>query len=370
MHEGSVQGPLSFFREVSVAVYSVIMRAIVYNGYGGPEVTSLAEVPEPSPAAGEVLIRVSAAGLNPVDAHQRDGALRSVTRYAFPKIAGNELSGMVADVGEGVTASTVGDRVFARVDKQLLGAFAEEVAVAQELVAAAPRTLSLVDAAAVPLAGLTALQALGPSHLAVGKGDRILITGGAGGVGLFAIQLAKRAGAHVTTTASAQGNALVRRLGADEVIDYRTRSVSSGSERFDKAFDLVGGTTLDDLVGSVEPGGSILSIAGPLTPGCLDDQVRGVRRLVVNAMLRIRSRDVRRRARAARVDYQYFFMHPDGAGLAELAALIDAEELKVVIDSRFPFERFADAYARVESRQAKGKVLLTFGADVETTTTS
>jgi alcohol dehydrogenase len=346
------------------------MRAIVYNGYGGPELTTLAERPEPSPAGGEVLIRVSAVGLNPIDAHQRDGALRSVARYAFPKIAGNELSGMVVDVGEDVTAFRVGDRVFARVDKRLLGAFAQEVAVAQELVAAAPRTLPLVEAAAVPLAGLTALQALGPSHLAVGRGDRILITGGAGGVGLFAIQLAKHAGAHVTTTASAHGDALVRRLGADEVIDYRTRSVSSGSERFDKAFDLVGGTTLDDLVGSVEPGGSILSIAGPLTPGCLDDQVRGVRRLAVNAMLRIRSRDVRRNARAAGVDYEYFFMRPDGAGLVQLAVLIDAHELKVMIDSRFPLEQFAEGYARVESRRAKGKVLLTFSADVETTTTS
>ncbi len=311
----------------------------MYSGYGGPELTTLAERPEPSSGPGEVLIRVAAAGLNPIDAHQRDGALRSVARYAFPKIAGNELSGTIIDVGERVTAFKVGERVFTRVDKRHLGAFAEKVAVAQELVATAPRTLPLVEAAAVPLAGLTALQALGPSRLAVGTGDRILITGGAGGVGLFAIQLAKQAGAHVTTTASAQGEALVRRFGADEVIDFRTRSVSSGLERFGKVFDLIGGTVLDDLVDSVEPGGSILSIAGPPTPGSLDDQIWGVRRLAVNATLRIRSRDVRRRARAAGVAYQYFFMHPDGAGLAQLAALIDAGELKVVIDSRFPLEQ-------------------------------
>ncbi len=346
------------------------MRAIVYNGYGGPEVTTLAERAEPSPSRGEVLIRVAAAGLNPIDVHQRDGVLRGVARYAFPKVAGNELSGVVAQVGERVTAFTVGEHVFARVDKRFLGAFAEEVVVAQELVATVPRTLPLVEASAVPLAGLTALQALGPSHLAVGTGDRILITGGAGGVGLFAIQLAKHAGAHVTTTASAHGEALVRRFGADEVIDYRTRSVSAGSERFDKAFDLVGGGTLDDLVESVEQGGSILSIAGPLTPGSLDDQVRGMRRLAVNAVLRIRSRDIRTHARAAGVDYQYFFMHPDGAGLGQLAALIDTEELKVVIDRRFPLEQFAEAYARVESRRAKGKVLLTFNTEAETTTTS
>ncbi|NEN06147.1 NADP-dependent oxidoreductase [Diaminobutyricibacter tongyongensis] len=338
------------------------MRAIVYNGYGGPETTTLTDRPAPRPAAGEVLIRVDAAGLNPIDVHQRDGALRSVIRYTFPKIAGNELSGIVAGVGEGVTAFTAGDRVFARVDKRLLGAFAEEASVAEEFVAEAPRTLSLIEAAAVPLAGLTALQGLGRAHLAVGTGDRMLITGGAGGVGLFAIQLAKHAGAHVTTTASAEGDALVRRFGADEVIDYRARSISSGSERFDKVFDLVGGPTLDDLVDSVVPGGSILSVAGPLTSGSLDDEVRGIKRLAINAALRSRSRGIRRRARAARVDYQYFFMHPDGDGLAELAGLIDEGLLKVEIDSSFPLEQFADAFARVESRRAKGKVLLTFDA--------
>jgi alcohol dehydrogenase len=339
-----------------------MMRAIVYNGYGGPEMTTLTDRPAPRPAAGEVLIRVGAAGLNPVDVHQRDGAFRSVVRYTFPKIAGNELSGIVHDVGEGVTAFTVGDRVYARVDKLLLGAFAEEAAVAERFVAGAPRTLSLIEAAAVPLAGLTALQGLGPAHLAVARGDRMLITGGAGGVGLFAIQLAKHVGAHVTTTASAEGEAVVRRFGADEVIDYRARSISSGPERFDKVFDLVGGTTLDDLVGSVEHGGSILSIAGPLTSGSLDDQVRGIKRLVINAALRGRSRGIRRRARAARVDYRYFFMHPDGDGLTELAGLIDAGVLKVEIDSSFSLDRFAGAFARVESRRAKGKVLLTVDA--------
>lgn len=336
------------------------MKAIAYTAYGGPEVTALLELPHPAPGPGQVLVWVAGGGLNPVDAAQRAGAFRQIRPYSFPQIAGNELSGTVAALGSGVTGLAVGDAVFARVDKALLGAFASSVAIDASLVALAPRSLDLMDAAGVPLAALTAWQALGSERLDIGPGDRLLVTGAAGGVGLIAIQLAKRAGAYVTVTASAAGEPLVRRLGADDVIDYRHRSVSSGGERFDKVFDLVGGEALEDLVASVRPGGCIVSVAGPLTPGSLDAELSGVKQWFVPLVLRLRSRAIRRRARAAGVSYQYFFMRPDGGQLAELATLIDQGGLEVVIDSRFPADHFAEAFARLESRRAKGKIVLDF----------
>jgi NADPH:quinone reductase and related Zn-dependent oxidoreductases len=336
------------------------MKAVAYLRYGGPEVTRVIDAPRPVAGPDEVLVRVTAAGLNPVDALQRDGAFRAIRRYRFPVIGGNEFSGTVAAVGTAVSGFAVGDRVIARVDKAQLAAFAEWALVRQGILAGAPQRLSLAESAALPLAGLTALQGLGKEHLDVASADRLLITGGAGGVGILAIQLAKLSGAHVTTTASAAGEDLVRWAGADAVIDYRRRSISQGGERFDKVLDLVGGDTLTDLIGSVERGGRIVSISGPATPGSFDDELGWARRPIISAALALQSRRMRGLARRAHVTYSFFFMRPDGAQLKRLAELVDAGALHVVIDSRYAFTDVAAAFDRLESRRAKGKVILEF----------
>src|SRR5258708_33341335 len=222
------------------------MRALVLSRYGGPEHTSLTDVPQPSPRAGEFLVRVHAAGLNPVDYKMRAGALRVIRKYPLPIVMGNELSGVVEAVGPGATRFANGDRVFARVDKDIMGAFAEYAVVHEDHAARMPASLDFLSAAAVPLAALTALQAL-RDELHLSAGQRVFIPGGAGGGGTFAIQVAKRLGAHVATTASPPRDALRQRLGADVVIDYTRERFEDKLSDYDRAFDLLGGGTLGRL---------------------------------------------------------------------------------------------------------------------------
>ena len=332
------------------------MRAYVLTRYGGPGAMEFRDVPEPSPGPGDVRIRVAAAGLNPVDFKLRQGALRPISRLRLPIVAGCEVAGTVDAVGPGPSRFEVGDRVYARVDKRRLGAFAELVCVQQELVAVMPASLGFADAAGLPLAGLTALQAL-RDELAVGPGTRLFISGGAGGVGTLAIQLAKHFGAEVTTTASARGEALVRRLGADRVIDYTRENFAEALHDFDAVLDLVGGATLKESFRILRPGGRVVSIAGvpePLTATKDLDAPPWI-----TAVFRVMSLGIRGRARKAKASYRYLFMHPSGDGLRYLAALVDAGQLQPVVDSSYPFARIAEAFAALEQGHAKGKIVVT-----------
>lgn len=331
------------------------MRAFVLTRYGGPAVAELREVPRPDPGPGALRIRVHAAGLNPVDFKTRQGAARLVLSYTLPIVMGNELAGVVDAVGPGVTRLAPGDRVFARVDKRHMGALAEYACVAEELVARMPARLDFTAAAGVPLAGLTALQGL-RDELQVAPGQRIFIPGGAGGVGTFALQIARRLGASVATTASARGDALVRRLGADVVIDYTQRRFEDELRDYDGAFDLVGGDTLARAFQVVRRGGALVSIAGmPEPQTARKDLGRGPG---LAALFWLASLGTRLRARRRGVRYRYFFMHPSAADLAELARWIDAGELEVVVDRTFPFDQVSDAFAYLETGRAKGKVVV------------
>jgi alcohol dehydrogenase len=245
--------------------------------------------------------------------------------------------------------------VYARVDKATLGAFAELVCVDQAIVAAMPASLGFAEAAGLPLAGLTALEAL-RDELAVGKGTRLFISGGAGGVGTLAIQLAKHFGAEVTTTASPRGDELVRRLGADRVIDYTRKRIGDEPQDYDAVLDLVGGDTLKQSFRILKPGGRVVSIAGapePLTAR-KDLAAPGW----VAALFWAIGLPVRLRARRARAGYRYLFMHPSGADLRFLATLVDEGALHPVVDSEFPFGSIADAFAALEQGHAKGKIVV------------
>lgn len=333
------------------------MRAFVLTRYGGPDATLLTELPRPVPQKGELLVRVRAAGLNPVDYKTRDGKLRMIRRYPLPIAMGNELSGEVDSIGPGVTRFAAGDQIFARVDKDTLGAFAEYAIVREEHAARMPASLDYQRAAAVPLAGLTALQAL-RDEINLAAGQRVFIPGGAGGVGTLAIQLAKNLGAQVATTASARGEALVRRLGADVVIDYTTERFEDKLSGYDAAFDLVGGDTLARCFAVVKPGGRVVSITGmPEPQTARKDLGRGAG---LAAVFWLTSLGTRRKAARHGVSYRYLFMHPSGADLAHLAGLVDAGKLEVVIDRVFPFAEAKEAMAYLETGRAKGKVVLAF----------
>jgi NADPH:quinone reductase-like Zn-dependent oxidoreductase len=331
------------------------MRAFVLSRYGGPEHTALTDVPPPSPRTDEFLVRVHAAGLNPVDYKTRDGALRVIRSYPLPIVMGNELSGAVEAVGPGVMRFAKGDRVFARVDKDIMGAFAEYAVVHEDHAARMPASLDFPSAAAVPLAALTALQAL-RDELHLGAGHRVFIPGGAGGVGTFAIQIAKHLGAQVATTASPRGEALVKRLGADVVIDYLRERFEDKLSGYDCALDLVGGDTLRRLWPLVKPGGRVVSIAGiPEPVTARKDLGRGSG---LAALFWVASLATRLRAARHGVSYRYLFMHASGADLTYLASLIEAKKLEVVIDRVFPFAEAKEAMAYLETGRAKGKVVL------------
>ncbi len=331
------------------------MLAYVLRRYGGPEGSSLMEAPTPTLRPRDILVDVRAAGLNPVDFKLRQGKLRAIQWPRLPLVLGSELAGEVVAVGDQVRRFSVGDRVFARVEKDRQGAFAEQAAVAEDCAAHMPRMLDFTTAAAVPLAALTALQAL-RDELDVKPGQKVFISGGAGGVGTFAIQVAKLLGAHVTTTTSKRGEALARSLGADVVVDYTTNDLSMVKKDIDAGFDLIGGATLDKMFKVMKPGAKIVSVAAvPEPQTALRDL--GDRRLLA-ALFWVISYGVRRRARRLGVGYRYLFMHPSGSHLAQLAELIEQGRIRVIIDKTYPFAEIAEALAYVESGRAKGKVVV------------
>jgi NADPH:quinone reductase-like Zn-dependent oxidoreductase len=316
------------------------------------------DVPAPARGPRDILVAVRAAGLNPVDFKFRQGKLRAILRPKLPFVLGNELAGEVIAVGSDVKRFRVGDRVFARVAKDRAGAFAEQACVDEDDAALMPRDLDFTAAAAVPLAALTALQAL-RDELTVKPGQKVFISGGAGGVGTFAIQIAKWLGAHVTTTASQRGEALVRSLGCDEVIDYTAQDISKTAGRFDAGFDLIGGKTLEQMFEIMKPGTRIVSIAALPEPQTAIKDLGG--RRVLSAVFWMISYGIRSRARRAGISYRYLFMHPSGSDLAQLADLIEREKLKVIVDKAYPFAKISEALAYVESGRAKGKVVVTMG---------
>jgi NADPH:quinone reductase-like Zn-dependent oxidoreductase len=332
------------------------MRAYVLKHYGGPERSQLMDVAAPVPRPRDILVEVRAAGLNPVDFKFRQGKLRAILRPRLPFVLGNELAGQVIAVGSDVKRFRVGDRVFARVAKDRAGAFAEQACVDEDDAAQMPRNLDFTAAAAVPLAGLTALQAL-RDELDVKPGQKLFISGGAGGVGTFAIQIAKWLGAHVTTTASKRGEVLVRSLGCDEVIDYTVQDISSVQGRFDAGLDLVGGKTLGQMFEIMKPAARIVSVAALPEPQTAIRDLGG--RRVLSAIFWLISYGIRSRARRAGIGYRYLFMHPSGSDLAVLAELIEQAKLKAIVDRTYPFAKIAEALGYVESGRAKGKVVVT-----------
>ena len=331
------------------------MQAFVLTRYGGHNSAKFCDVPRPKPGPNEVLVQVHSAGLNPVDYKFRQGKLWPIYHPKLPVVMGNELAGTVVVRGPKSNRFAVGDRIFVRGHKAQLGAFAEFAAVPEELAAKAPSNLDLVHAGGVPLAGLTALQVL-RDELQVKPGQRLLITGGAGGVGTFAIQLAKSMGAEVWTTASLAGASLVQSLGADHVIDYTRQSIDSELRNLDGVFDTVGGHTLRQSFRVVKSNGKIVSIAGTPEPTTARKDLGRGRALT--SLFWLASFRLRWLARRHSVQYRYYFMHGSGNDLAQLAQLIDAGKIRVVVDRVFDFGQIEDAFAYLEQGHARGKIIV------------
>lgn len=331
------------------------MQGYVLTEYGDATAMQMRDVPVPAVSPDDVLIKVHAAGLNPLDIKLRDGVLRPLLKLDLPRVAGNELAGVVHEVGSGVTRFAVGDRVFARIDEGRLGAFGQYVAVSAGLVANMPESLTFVEAAGLPLAGETSIQAL-RDKLHVKAGQKVFIAGGAGGVGTLAIQIARWMGAHVATTASGKGAELVRSLGAETVIDYTRDRFVDVLHHYDAALDLRGGQDLIDCFSIVKPGGTVVSLAGmPEPKTALKDLDRGAG---LATLLWFASAKVRWQAQQRKARYRFLFMRPDGTDLELLARLVDERTIIPVIDRVFSFDRIDHAFSYVEGGHAKGKVIV------------
>lgn len=330
------------------------MKAFVLEKYGTPFREVL--MPRPAPAPGQVLVRLAAAGINPADERSRTGEFKALFHPRLPDVAGGELSGEVVAVGDGVAGFAVGDSVFAYTGVEAMGAYAEFAVVDEAALARAPESISLVEAASLPVASLTAWRAL----VALGdlqSGQRVLIHGGSGGVGSIAIQLAKHLGATVVTTVSKKNADFVRELGADEVIDYRTEDFVAKlvDHSVDLVLDTLGGRTTARSLEVLRPGGMVVGLAGTPDPA-LAEQASAP--LPVKLALAAMSAGLRRRARTLGVRYRFLFIEPDGQALARLAALVDGGVLKPVVDRVLPFGQTPEAMRQVLAGGARGKVLV------------
>jgi len=330
------------------------MRAFFIRRYGGPEVLEEGDLPSPTLGLRDVRIAVHAASVNPVDWKIREGKVRVLLPYRFPLILGNDCAGEVLEVGAEVKAFKPGDAVWTRLDKQRIGAFAEEVVTPEDAVAPKPSRLSYAEAASLPLVGLTAWQALVEvGHLSAGQ--TVLVHAGAGGVGAVAVQLGRHLGVRVVSTASTKNQELVKGFGADEVVDYRTQRFEDVVRDADVVFDTVGGDTQLRSFRSARKGGIVVSITD--SPDVALARSWGVTPLLwpVFALMSARANLAGWRHG---VRYTYLFMHSSGEQLRQLGELVDTGKLRPHVDRVFPFSQTREAIAHAESGKACGKVVV------------
>ena len=330
------------------------MKAVVVEHYGRNGLR-IADVAEPSVGDGDVLVKVRAASINPLDTMVRNGEFKRLLKYRTPFVLGHDVAGVVRRVGSAVRDFQVGDEVYARPRDLRIGTFAEYIAIDQDDVARKPASLTLHEAAAVPLVSLAAWQVL-VDRAQAKPGQKVLVHAGSGGLGSTVIQLAKHLGTTVATTASARNAELVRSLGADVVVDYRTADFAEVLSGYDIVLDSLGGENVEKSLTVLRPGGQVIGVAGP--PDASFAKQLGAPRSIGVAM-GLLSRKVRRQARKLGVSYSFLFMRADGARLRELATLYDAAELRPVIDRTFPFDQTLEALAYVEQGRASGKVVIT-----------
>lgn len=330
------------------------MKAFILDKYQKSGALRLGDVAEPALQDDDVLVEVHAAGLNPLDSKIRDGAFKLILPYRPPFILGHDMAGTVRRVGSKVRRFKPGDEVYARPRDGRIGTFAEYIAVNQADAALKPRNLTMAEAASIPLTGLTSWQAL--VELAqLKRGQKVLIQAGSGGVGTFAIQLAKHLGATVATTTSTANVDLVRDLGADVVIDYKSEDFEELLSGYDLVLNSLSADTLQKSLAVLKPGGKLISISGPPDP---DFARQKKLTWFLRQLLRLLSFGIRTKARRRGVDYAFLFMRADGEQLGRITALIEAGVIRPVIDKIFQFEATNEALAYVDTGRARGKVVV------------
>ncbi|WP_131100461.1 NADP-dependent oxidoreductase [Bacillus sp. SYJ] len=329
------------------------MKAMIIDKYGKVPMR-MAEVPTPEINEYEVLAEIYAASINPIDFKIRDGKVKMLLKYEMPLILGNDFSGVITKVGSKVTRFKVGDEIYARPRKNKIGTFAEYIAIHEDDIALKPKNLSFEEAASIPLVGLTSYQAL-HDIMQLQKGQKILIHAGSGGVGTFAIQLAKIMGATVTTTASEAGADLVKSLGADEIINYKTEKFEEILKDYDAVFDTIGGTTLEKSFNIIKSGGNIVSVSGMPNARFGKEFGSGFFKTLLFSLA---SKKLTALEKKHNAQYSFLFMKPSGDQLRTIANYIEAGKIKPIIDRVFSFEDAQKAMEYSEAGRAKGKIIV------------
>ncbi len=330
------------------------MKALILKKYGALDQIVFADIPKPALKPDEILVRVHAVGLNPIDNMIPTGGFKAILRLKLPATLGSDLAGEVTEVGSRVTRFKAGDAVFASIFDLGTGSLAEFAVVPESAAALKPSNLDFVQAASIPMVGLTAWQAL-KERAQVRRGQKVFIPAGSGGIGTFAIQLARHLGAKVGTTTSTANVELVRSLGADEVIDYKKQEFEDVLRDYDVVLGTVRGDSLKKSLQILKSKSSVVSLVGP--PDAAFARARGMN-FFMKAVFGFLSRSIIRNASKRGARYSFLFVHPDGKQLAEIGGLLQAGKIRPVIDRVFPFDQAKEALAYLEKGRAKGKVVV------------
>lgn len=328
------------------------MRAFVVEKYGRDGLRA-AEVAEPSVGPRDVLVRVRGASINPLDKMVRNGEFKQLLKYKPPFVLGHDVAGVVSRVGAEVRAFKVGDEVYSRPRDGRIGTFAEQIAIDEADLALKPKSLSMEEAASVPLVALAAWQAL-VEVAEVKPGQKVLVHAGAGGLGATVVQVAKHLGAYVATTAHTSDLEKLRSRGVDEVIDYTKEKFAERLSGYDVVLDSLGGENLSKSLTVLKPGGIAISVVGPPDPTFATQ----LGQPLLKPVMWFLSRNVRAQAKHLGVRYSFFFMRSNGAQLRALASMYDAGSLRPTLDRTFPFAQTLDAMTYVETGRAKGKIVV------------
>lgn len=330
------------------------MKALILKRYGKPDQIQFADIPRPTLKPDEILVRVHAVGLNPIDTMIPKGTFKPFLRFELPATLGSDLAGVVIEAGDRVTRFKAGDAVFASLFDVGTGSLAEYAVVSEGAAALKPANLDFVQAASIPMVGLTVWQAL-KERARVKPGQKVFIPAGSGGIGTFAIQLAKHLGAKVGTTTSTGNVELVRSLGADEIVDYKKQEFETVLRDYDVVLGTVRGDALNKSVGILKSSSRIVSLVGP--PDAAFGRARGMN-FFMRFVLGLLSRKIIRQAHKKGASYSFHWVRPDGGQLAEIGKLLTAGKIRPVIDQVFPFDQAKEALAYLEKGRAKGKVVV------------
>jgi len=330
------------------------VKALTFKRYGKSPDIGFADVPRPTLGDDDLLVEVHAVGLNPIDNMIPTGMFKPVLKFQLPATMGSDLAGVVKEVGRRVTRFKPGDAVFASLFDLGRGSLAEFAVVPERVAAPMPTHLDFVQAASVPMVGLTAWQAM-KERAGVRPGQKVFIPAGSGGIGSMAIQLAKHFGAKVGTTTSTGNVPWVLSLGADEVVDYKKGAFEKELRGYDMVLGTLRDQEIEKAIGILKPGGKLVSLVGPLDAAFAKARNLNV---VLRFVFGLMSRKVMKLAARREVEYSFLFVRPDGAQLAEIGRLLQARTIRPVIDKVFAFDQAPEALAYVAQGRSKGKVVV------------